>query len=118
MKIKFELERRTEERMIAEFTDLSIDRFRQLKQPLNVDFINVYDPKNQADNNRGWVGIFFGSLILFFIGLFGMTILRSTSKDKSNRVVEVILASVRSSDLMLGSTCNVVSPCSYRTSCF
>lgn len=102
MKIKFELERRTEERMIAEFTDLSIDRFRQLKQPLNVDFINVYDPKNQADNNRGWVGIFFGSLILFFIGLFGMTILRSTSKDKSNRVVEVILASVRSSDLMLG----------------
>lgn len=31
-----------------------------------------------------------------------MTILRSTSKDKSNRVVEVILASVRSSDLMLG----------------
>jgi ABC-2 type transport system permease protein len=31
-----------------------------------------------------------------------MTILRSTSKDKSNRVVEVLLASVRSSELMLG----------------
>ena len=102
MKIKFELERRTEECLIAEFTDLGIERFRQLKQPLNIDFINVYDPKNQADNDRGWVGFFFGSLIIFFVGLFGMTILRSTSKDKSNRVVEVILASVRSSDLMLG----------------
>jgi ABC-2 type transport system permease protein len=31
-----------------------------------------------------------------------MTILRSTTRDKSNRIVEVILASVKSSELMLG----------------
>lgn len=102
IKLKFELERRVEEIMIGEFTDLSIDKYRQIKQPLNIDFLNVNDPKNQAENERGWVGLFFGALILFFIGLFGMTILRSTSKDKSNRVVEVLLASVRSSELMLG----------------
>ena len=102
IKLKFELERRVEEIMIDQFTDLSIDKYRQIKQPLNIDFLNVYDPKNQAENERGWVGLFFGAIILFFIGLFGMTILRSTSKDKSNRVVEVLLASVRSSELMLG----------------
>ena len=88
--------------MIEQFTNLGIDRYRQIKQPLNIDFLNVYDPKNQAENEKGWVGLFFGAIILFFIGLFGMTILRSTSKDKSNRVVEVLLASVRSTDLMLG----------------
>jgi ABC-2 type transport system permease protein len=102
IKLKFELERRVEEIMIDQFTDLSIDKYRQIKQPLNIDFLNVYDPKNQAENEKGWVGLFFGAIILFFIGLFGMTILRSTSKDKSNRVVEVLLASVRSSELMLG----------------
>ena len=102
IKLKFELERRVEEIMIDQFTDLSIDKYRQIKQPLNIDFLNVNDPKNQAENEKGWVGLFFGAIILFFIGLFGMTILRSTSKDKSNRVVEVLLASVRSSELMLG----------------
>ena len=102
IKLKFELERRVEECMIEQFTNLGIDRYRQIKQPLNIDFLNVYDPKNQAENEKGWVGLFFGAIILFFIGLFGMTILRSTSKDKSNRVVEVLLASVRSTDLMLG----------------
>ena len=102
IKLKFELERRVEECMIGQFTNLGIDRYRQIKQPLNIDFLNVYDPKNQAENEKGWVGLFFGAIILFFIGLFGMTILRSTSKDKSNRVVEVLLASVRSTDLMLG----------------
>ena len=102
IKLKFELERRVEECMIEQFTNLGIDRYRQIKQPLNIDFLNLYDPKNQAENEKGWVGLFFGAIILFFIGLFGMTILRSTSKDKSNRVVEVLLASVRSTDLMLG----------------
>lgn len=102
IKLKFELERRLEEQMIDQFTDLSIDKYRQIKQPLNVDFLDVYDPKNQAESEKGWVGVFFGALILFFIGFFGMTILRSTSKDKSNRVVEVLLASVRSKELMLG----------------
>ena len=46
MQLKFQLERRVEEVMIENFTNLSVDQFRQIKQPLNVDFRNVYDPKN------------------------------------------------------------------------
>ena len=39
---------------------------------------------------------------MFFISLFGMTVLRGIAKDKSNRVVELMLASVKSRDMMLG----------------
>ena len=102
MQLKFQLERRVEEVMIENFTNLSVDQFRQIKQPLIVDFRNVYDPKNEASDLEGYVGLVFGFLIVLFVLLFGMTILRSTTKEKSNRIVEVILASVKPYQLMLG----------------
>jgi ABC-2 type transport system permease protein len=102
MQLKFQLERRVEEVMIEQFTRLSVDEFRQIKQPLNVDFRNVYDPKNEASDMEGWVGFVFGAIIVLFVLLFGMTILRSTTREKSNRIVEVLLASVKPSQLMFG----------------
>jgi ABC-2 type transport system permease protein len=102
MQLKFQLERRVEEVMIEQFTRLSVDEYRQIKQPLNVDFRNVYDPKNEASDMEGWVGFVFGAIIVLFVLLFGMTILRSTTREKSNRIVEVLLASVKPSQLMLG----------------
>jgi ABC-2 type transport system permease protein len=65
-------------------------------------FRNVYDPRQEEDHLAGWSGFTFGLLTMVFIFLFGMTILRSTTRDKSNRIVEVILASVKSTEMMLG----------------
>ena len=107
MQLKFQLERRVEEVMIAEFTNMEVDDFRQIKQALNVDFRNVYDPKNEASNLEGWVGFIFGLLIILFVFLFGLTVLRSTAREKSNRIVEVLLASVKPTHLMLGKICGI-----------
>lgn len=100
--IQYHFERRLEELMIAQFTSLSISDFRKIKQPITFALRNVYDPRDEASDMSGWVGYFFGSVILLFIFLFGMTILRSISKEKSNRIVEVLLASVKPRQLMLG----------------
>lgn len=101
-KIQYQFEKRLEEIMVGQFTELSIADFRKIKQPIQVGFRNVYDPKDEASDLSGWVGLFFGGVILLFIFLFGMTILRSISKEKSNRIVEVLLASVKPRQLMLG----------------
>lgn len=101
-RIQYQCERRIEEVMVGEFTDLSILDFRKIKQPLNVNFRNVYDPYDEASDLRGWVGFVFGGLIFVFIFLFGMTILRSVSREKSNRIVEVLLASVTPRQLLSG----------------
>lgn len=101
-RIQFEYERRLEEIMVKQFTDLSIADFRKIKQPMNVVFRDVYDPHDEASDLRGWVGLVFGALIFAFIFLFGMTILRSVNREKSNRIVEVVLSSVSSRELMLG----------------
>jgi len=46
-------------------------------------------------------------MIFVFIFLFGMTILRSVSTEKSNRIVEVLLGSVTPNQLMLGKIIGV-----------
>lgn len=100
--IQFNAERRLEEVLVKRFTKLSLSDFRKIKQPLTVAFRNVYDPYDEASDMRGWVGFFYGALIFTFIFLFGMTILRSVSREKSNRIVEVLLGSVHPNQLMAG----------------
>lgn len=102
IRLHYQFERRLEEVVIQEFSSLSLEKFRQLKQPISLSIRNVYDPKNEATNFNSWVGYFFGVVIVFFVFLYGMTILRSVSKEKSNRIVEVMLASIQPRQLMLG----------------
>lgn len=106
-RVQYQYERRLEEVMVAEFTDLTLVDFRKIKQPLNVNFRDVYDPNNEAGDLSGWVGFVYGSLIFLFIFLFGMTILRSVSREKSNRIVEVVLASVSPRQMMMGKIAGI-----------
>ena len=105
--IQFHIERRLEEVMVGRFSKMSIQEFRGIKQPVNLAFRNLYDPKNESYNLSSWVGFFFGTVILLFILLFGMTILRSVSSEKSNRIVEVLLASVKPRQLMFGKIAGI-----------
>lgn len=107
MTMQFQLERRLEEVLVDRFTKMSLQEYRKIKQPISVGFRNVYDPKNESTTLGSWVGFFFGAVILFFILLFGMTILRSVSSEKSNRIVEVLLASVKPRQLMFGKIAGI-----------
>lgn len=102
MKLKFDIERRIEEVMISQFTSLTEEDFRRIKQPLNVDFRNVEDPYGQFNDQIAWVGYSLGYIMMFFIGIFGTNITRSINREKSNRISELILASVRPQELMMG----------------
>jgi len=102
MKLKFDVERRIEEVMVAQFTSLSEEDFRRIKQPLNVDFRDVEDPYSQFNQEISWVGFTLGYIMMFFIAVFGTNITRSINREKSNRISEVLLASVRPHHLMMG----------------
>lgn len=106
-RIQYQTERRLEEVLVKQFTKFSVGEFRKIKQPLTMGFRNVYDPMDESSNLSGWVGLFYGTVIFIFIFLFGMTILRSVSREKSNRIVEVLLGSVSSKQLMLGKIIGV-----------
>ncbi len=100
--IKFNMERRMEEVLVHEFTSLSVDKFREIKQPLNMDFRNLDDPMGIESKTEGWAGLFFGFIIFLFILMFGMSILRGVTREKSNRIVEVLVSVVKPRQLMIG----------------
>ena len=106
-KVKFQIERRLEEILINRFGKIELADYRKIKQPLTLAFSNVYDPNDEASDLAGWAGLFYGVLIFVFIFLFGMTILRGVAKEKSNRIVEVLLASVSPRQLMLGKIAGI-----------
>ena len=105
--IRFTFERRVEEVLIEEFSDLTVDAFRQLKQPLNLDFRSIMNPTNSNEGEAGWVGYFFGSIIILFTLFYGMSILRGVAREKANRVVEVMVSIVSPPQLMMGKIIGV-----------
>lgn len=105
--VQYQVERRMEEIMVGNFTNFSLQDYRKIKRPLTMKFFNVYDPKDEANNLSGWVGFFYGLLIIVFISLFGMTILRSVAREKSNRIVEVMMGTCSPRQLMTGKILGV-----------
>lgn len=106
-RVQYQVERRLEEVMVDNFTNFSIQDYRKIKRPLTMEFHNVFDPKDEASNLSGWVGFFYGLLIIIFIALFGMTILRSVAREKSNRIVEVLMGTCSPRQLMTGKILGV-----------
>jgi ABC-2 type transport system permease protein len=100
--IRYHVELRLEEVLAVEHARMTLADFRKIKQPLSFGFRNAYDPENKQSDNSAWVGLAFGTLIVLFIFLFGNSILRSVSSEKSNRIVEVLMSSVSSQKLLLG----------------
>lgn len=107
MQLKFEVERRIEEILANEFSALSAQAFRSIKQGLIFDFRDLDDPKNEAKETSSWTGFALGAFILLFVGIYGMTIFRATVKEKSSRIVEVLLASVKPQQLMMGKIAGI-----------
>jgi ABC-2 type transport system permease protein len=101
--MQLEVERRLEEAFIEnKYLDVTLEEFRNIKQPLNFDYIDIQDPGKKTSKIEGFVGLGFGGVIVLFVLLFGLAIVRSTAKDKSNRIVEIMLASASSRALMFG----------------
>ena len=65
---------------------------------------NSIETKNE---NLMWIGFAAGVLIFMFILMYGMQVLRSVMEEKNNRIVEVIVSSVKPFQLMIGKILGV-----------
>ncbi|MDP9039366.1 MAG: ABC transporter permease [Acidobacteriota bacterium] len=78
-----------------------------LMQPVRVD-------TTQAGKNEDTTSAFFGAYVLFFlmyfvIMLYGMNVARSIIEEKTSRVFEVMLATIRPEEMMAGKVIGVGS---------
>ncbi len=80
------------------------------KVNVNLSTIRVEDGGiEKKSNTEVEVGLaaFAGILIYFFIFMFGVQVLKGVMEEKSNRIVEVIISSVKPFQLMLGKIIGV-----------
>ena len=84
---------------------ISREILNKLKVDLTVDTIKWKDDGKEVQSNTGitmGLGYFAGFLIYLFIFIYGAQVMRGVIEEKTSRIVEVIISSVKPFQLMLG----------------
>ena len=63
--------------------------------------------EKDASKEKAYVGFAFGLMIYMFIFLYGVQVMRGVIEEKTSRIVEVIISSVRPFQLMMGKIVGV-----------
>jgi ABC-2 type transport system permease protein len=84
----------------------------QLRAKVPVNSISVDESGQEKGSNSGATTAIAGTLavaIYFFIFLYGVQIMRGVGEEKSSRIMEVMLSSVKPFDLMMGKIVGVAA---------
>ena len=93
-------------------SNISPETLAQLDAGVEVNTINLTDSGNEQQGNAGvasGVGYVSAFLIYMFIFLYGAQVMRGVIEEKTNRIVEIIISSVRPFQLMMGKIIGVAS---------
>ncbi|NQV52395.1 MAG: ABC transporter permease [Flavobacteriales bacterium] len=113
----FRVQRQLEERLqqyleiskLKEF-NLTESDYRRLKAPVTISTFQYQGPgqdAERADILPAIVGQIFSILIFFFIFLYSVSVMRGVIEEKTNRIIEVMVSSVRPFQLMMGKIIGV-----------
>lgn len=102
-KIQDEINERIKELKLASLP-INQDSLKQAQKASNITFENIND-KNDSDIKAGIsYGVGFGSgfLIYLILLLYGTAVMRGVMEEKTNRIAEIIVSSVKPFQLMMG----------------
>lgn len=100
--IKDEIER---QKLKAENIENLDEILKSVETKINLRNITWNDAGEERENSTEFamgIGYIGGLLIYFFIFLFGAMVMRGVIEEKTNRIVEVIISSVKPFQLMMG----------------
>lgn len=82
----------------------NIDReiYDKIRTPVELISVDAADGTTSYKQEQAMVGFGFAVLIYFFIFMYGVQVMRGVMEEKSNRIVEVIISSVKPFQLMMG----------------
>lgn len=86
------------------------DILRSVKTVVDVSTIKITDEGKEEKSYTELsmvLGMFAGILIYFFIFMFGSQVMRGVIEEKTNRIIEVIISSVKPFELMMGKIVGV-----------
>ncbi len=79
------------------------EAFEKIRKPLDIDSFDIEKVGMQSyAQERAVIGFFFGYFMFIFIFMYGVQVMRGVMEEKQNRVVEVLISSVKPFQLMMG----------------
>ena len=96
------------EKSNLQFYDISYDDYSRLKSDVQFRTIDVKTSKENNNIAKSGIGLAFGILIYFFIFLYGVQVMKGVIEEKSNRIVEVLVSSVKPFELMMGKIIGIM----------
>jgi ABC-2 type transport system permease protein len=83
---------------------LNADRVRELTKAVDLAVVN-----ERGESERGRVALAFTLVMFIYITvlIYGVSVMRGVMEEKQSRIIEVLLASVRPFDLMLGKVIGI-----------
>ncbi|MFP4470936.1 MAG: ABC transporter permease [Bacteroidales bacterium] len=102
--------KRQVESLKLEASGVDPEILRSIKSTVHLNTIRIDDEGNEKKSFTEVslvLGIFSGLLIYLFIFIFGAQVMRGVIEEKSNRIVEVIISSVKPMQLMMGKIVGV-----------
>ncbi|UXX80266.1 ABC transporter permease [Reichenbachiella carrageenanivorans] len=83
-----------------------------LRAKVDIQTINLSDTGDESESNSGvafGVGYVSSFLLYMFIFIYGMQIMRGVTQEKTSRIIEVMIASVRPFQLMMGKILGIAA---------
>lgn len=83
-----------------------------LRAHVDIHIINLSDTGDESESNSGiafGVGYISSFLLYMFIFIYGMQIMRGVTQEKTSRIIEVMIASVRPFQLMMGKIIGIAA---------
>ncbi|TVR40257.1 MAG: ABC transporter permease [Cryomorphaceae bacterium] len=100
--ISKQVERIIEQEKVREH-GLSYDTYKSISTSLDLIDVDVTNmTRASRKQEKAIVGFAFAVVIYFFIFLYGVQVMRGVIEEKTNRIVEVIISSVKPFELMMG----------------
>jgi ABC-2 type transport system permease protein len=99
--------------------DLKLEQFnidketlKNLKTSISLNNINVSESGEEKESNTGMLyalGFILGMLIYIFVLVYGMQIMLGVIEEKTSKIVEVIISSVKPFQLMMGKILGIAA---------
>ncbi len=101
--IENRIESRIREYFALKKTNLTLNEYNLIQLPFEFKFLDAKDPEGKDNSGlKSGIGFGFALLIYIFIFFYSNQVMRGVIEEKTNRVVEIIISSVKPFHLMMG----------------
>jgi ABC-2 type transport system permease protein len=78
------------------------DAYATIQTRLNISAIDVNTNSESIEEIKSLIGFFFSFVIYLFIFMYGVQVMRGVIEEKTSRIIEVMVSSVKPFQLMMG----------------